>query len=193
LCDPPILLSGVRRGGGGRQDVAQRMEENELRKGAYLLLLLSILMSGCTSFVKEPEVLVKSLNLVSVDGGGARMELQLGVKNTNSYDIKLRGYSYDLKVMALPLAKGGAREEIAFPSDKESDVKIPIRISYGDLLEILKGRPNPDAVPYQLSAGLDIDSPLGEFTVPVKRSGTYSIPKQYRPSSLLNKLTDLFR
>jgi LEA14-like dessication related protein len=186
-------LPAFRQGAVQRQDSERRLRRFELGKGAYLLLLLSILMGGCTSFVKEPEVAVKELKVVSVDGGGARMELQLGVKNGNSYDIKLLGYSYDLKVMALPLAKGGAREEIEFPADKETDVKIPIRISYGDLLEILKRRPNPDAVPYQLSAGLDIDSPLGQFTVPVKRSGSYSIPKQYRPSALLNKLSDLFR
>jgi LEA14-like dessication related protein len=166
---------------------------DDLRKAMYWLLLFSLLLGGCTSFVKEPKVAVKDLKVVSLEGGGARMVLDLAVKNTNPYDIKLMGYSYDLKVMALPLAKGGAREEIEFPSDKETEVQIPIRIAFGDLLEILKRRPNPDAVPYQLSAGLEIDSPLGRFTVPVKQTGTYSIPKQYRPSTLLNKLSDLFR
>jgi LEA14-like dessication related protein len=163
-----------------------------LRKGAYLLLLF-ILLAGCTMFVKDPVVTVKDLNVVSLDGGGAGMELYLNVKNTNSFDVSLLGYSYDLKVMAFPLAKGGGREEIKFPSGTATDLRIPIRVSYGDLLEILKRKPNPDSIPYQLSAGLDLETPLGHLTVPVNRNGTYAVPKQYRPSSLLNQLTDFFR
>lgn len=165
-----------------------------MRKSVYVALLLTmVLVTGCTKFVKKPVVTVKDLNVVSLDAGGAGMELYLGVMNPNSYEVKLLGYSYNLKVMALPLAKGGAREEIKFPSESETDLRIPIRISYGDLLEILKRKPNPDSIPYQLSAGLDLETPLGQLTVPVDRNGTYAIPKQFRPSNILNKVTDFFR
>jgi LEA14-like dessication related protein len=148
-------------------------------------------MAGCTSFVKQPVVTVKDLTVVSVDGRGAGMELYLGVTNPNAFDVKLLGYNYNLKVMALPLAKGDAREEVKFPSKSETDVRIPIKISFADLLEILKRKPNPDAIPYQISAALDLDTPLGKMAVPVTRNGTYAIPKQYRPSSILNRLSDL--
>jgi LEA14-like dessication related protein len=157
-----------------------------------ILLLLLVSLTACTALVKEPVVSVKDLNVVSLDSAGAGMELYLGVTNPNSYEITLKGYSYDLKVMALPLAKGGAREEIRFPANAETDVRIPIRLSYADLLEILKRKPNPDAVPYQLAAGLDVETPVGHLTVPVNRTGTYAIPKQYRPSGILNKLSDIF-
>lgn len=164
-----------------------------MKKSPYLLLLLLFMsLAGCTAFVKEPVVTVKDLNVVSMDGAGAGMELYLGVKNPNSYDVKLQGYSYDLKVMALPLAKGGAREEISFPAKTETDVRIPIKVSFGDLLEILKRKPDPDNIPYQLAAGLDLETPVGQMTVPVNRKGTYAIPKEYRPSAILNKITNFF-
>jgi LEA14-like dessication related protein len=164
-----------------------------LRKIALPFLLMLMLLSGCTRFVNKPVVKVKDLTVVSLDGGGAVMELYLNVKNTNPYDIRLQGYSYDLKVMALPLAKGGARDEIKFPSEGETDVRIPIRISYRDLYEILKRRVDPDNIPYQLSAGLDLDTPMGQMTVPVNSSGTYAIPNEYRPATILNKMTDFFK
>ena len=162
-----------------------------MKKIVYLLLLV-VLLSGCTKFVSHPEVTVQDLNVVSLDPGGAVMELYLTVKNTNSFEVKLQGYSYDLKIMALPLAKGGAREEIKFPPGVETDVRIPIRITYGDLLEILKRKPDPDKIPYQITAGLDLDTPMGQLTVPVNRNGTYAIPKQYRPSSIFGKLGEFF-
>jgi LEA14-like dessication related protein len=144
-------------------------------------------------FVKAPVVTVRDLRVVSLEGAGAGMELNLTVQNPNPYDLKLLGYSYDLKVMAMPLAKGGAREEVAFPAKAATDLRIPIRVSYGDLLEIFKRGPDFDQIPYALVAGLDLDTPVGKLNVPVNRTGTYAIPKQYRPGSILNKLGDFFK
>jgi LEA14-like dessication related protein len=163
-----------------------------LRKGLYLLLLV-VLCAGCTKFVKEPIVNVRELNVLSLDGSGAKMELYLTVKNTNPYDIKLLGYSYDLKVMALPLSQGAARDQVSFPAGAETDLRIPIRLAYGDMLQIFTRRPDFERVPYQLQAGLDLDTPLGKLSVPVNRTGTYAVPKQYRPSSLLNRLGDFLK
>ena len=196
----PLPLKGTLRRAfrfqGGRWERDQETAKKErvvLRKSSCLILLMLVLLTGCTMIVKRPEVTVKDVNVVSLDGGGAGMEVYLGVKNMNPYDLKLLGYNYDLKVMALPLAKGGARETVVFPSKAETDIRIPIRVSFADLLEILKRGPNPDSIPYQLFAGLDLDTPLGEMTVPVHRTGTYAIPEKYRPSSFFNKLGDLFR
>lgn len=162
-----------------------------MKKIAYLLLLLTML-AGCTT-VHQPVVTVKDLNVVSLDPAGAGLELFLRIKNPNSFDVTLQGYSYDLKVMAFPLAKGGAREEVKFAREAESDLRIPIRITYGDLLEILKRKPDPDHVPYQLAAGLDIETPMGQMTVPINRTGTYAIPKQYRPSAIFGVLGNLLK
>lgn len=164
-----------------------------LRKIAYPFLFMLMLVSGCTTLVKEPEVTVKNLKVVSLDGSGAGMELALNVKNMNPYAITMQGYTYDLKVMSLPLAKGDARQEIKFPSLQDTEFRIPIRISFGDLFEILKRKPDPEKVPYQLTAGLDVATPLGQMTVPISHSGTYAIPKKYRPSSLFNKVPDFLK
>lgn len=165
-----------------------------MRLTRYIYLLpLFILLAGCAALVKEPVVTVKDLNVVSVDGGGAGMELRLNVSNGNPFDIRLLGYSYDLKVMELPLATGGAREEIRFASGAETDLRIPIRISYGEMLEIFKRKPDPNSIPYRLSAGLDLETPLGRLTVPVQRTGTYAVPGKYRPSSILDGFRHFFR
>ena len=148
------------------------------------------LLGGCSAMVQNPVVTVKDLNVVSLDTRGAGMELHLNVENKNPFDITLRGYSYNLDIMALPLAKGGGREEIRFPANDATDLRIPIRISYSDLLEILKRKPDPDKIPYHVTAGLDIDTPVGQLTVPIDRKGTYALPKEYRPSNLLNSLTN---
>jgi LEA14-like dessication related protein len=157
------------------------------------LLLLLLLFAGCSSLVRAPEVTVRDLSVVSLDGTGAGMELLLTVKNATPYDIKLLGYNYDLKVLALPLAKGGARQEITFPAGAAAELRIPVKVAFGDLLEIFKHRADPDHIPYTLSAGLNLDTPLGKLTVPVEQSGTYAVPKQYRPAAMFNRLSDFLK
>jgi LEA14-like dessication related protein len=156
-------------------------------------MLTFMLLTGCSAMVQKPVVTVKDLNVVSLDPGGAGMELRLNVENKNRFDITMQGYSYNLDIMTLPLAKGGAREEIRFPANAATDLRIPIRISFSDLLEILKQKPDFDKIPYHVTAGLDVDTPVGQLTVPIDREGTYAIPKEYRPSNLLNSLTNFLR
>ncbi len=163
-----------------------------MRRGVYLLLLLALL-TGCKLLVKEPVVTVKDLSVVSLTGAGAGMELRLNVQNPNAFDLSLLGYSYQLTVLERPLATGVAREEIKFPSGGQTELRIPIKISYADLLEIFNRKPDPENIPYQLSAALNLDTPLGKMTVPVQRSGTYAIPKQYRPAAIFNRLGDFLR
>ena len=163
-----------------------------MRKSAYLLLLV-MLLSGCTLLVKEPVVTVKDLSVVSLASGGAGMELRLGVKNPNAFAVRLLGYSYQLTVLELPLTRGVERQELSFPAGAETELRIPVRISYRDLLEIFNRKPNPESIPYQLSAGLELDTPLGKMNVPVHRNGSYAVPKQYRPPAMLNRLGDFLK
>lgn len=157
------------------------------------LMLSLILLSGCTTLITKPEVTVKDVKLVGVDSGGIDLDFYLSVKNTNSFDLKMKGYSYDVKIMALPLAKGASIETQNFYAKSTSDLLIPVKISYNDLIEILKRRPNPDAIPYQLHADLTADTTLGDMIIPVNKSDTVSIPKEYRPSNMLKKIDDFLK
>lgn len=160
------------------------------------LITLSItvlLLTACTAFVKAPQVAVKRTNIVGLDTTGFDMECYLGVKNPNSFDISLLGYTYDLQVMALPLAAGGLQQTVAFPAGGETELRLPVRIRYNDLIAILKRRPDPDKIPYRLEARLHLGTPLGEMIIPVVSDSTLSLPEAYRPGTYLDRIGDLLR
>jgi LEA14-like dessication related protein len=150
------------------------------------------MLTGCSLFIAEPSVQVKDVGIVGLDGNGVEIELLLAVTNPNPYRVKLTGYSYDLKVMALPLAKGGAREALDFQGGGTvTDLRLPVRVSLSTLYELLKRRPDPDNVPYTLDAGLELDSPLGLRTIPVEKRGTFKVPERYRPEFFLKQLRNI--
>jgi len=159
---------------------------------ARLVVLLQLLLiCGCSLLVKEPQVTVTRTNIIGLDTAGADIECTLAVSNPNSYDLTLLGYTYDLRIMTLPLASGGLQEPTTIPADRQTDIRLPVRIKYSDLLEILKRRPDPDRIPYQIQARLQIGTPLGEMLIPVNVSNTFKIPESYQPAYLLNKLLNI--
>lgn len=156
------------------------------------LLVVLIFCTGCSVLVASPEVQVKDVGIVGLDSKGVEFELLLTVTNPNPYTMKLMGYNYDLKVMALPLVKGGAREFFEFKGNgATTDVRLPARVSLNSLYEILKRRPDPDNVPYTLVAGLEVETPLGSHLLPVEKSGVFTVPERYRPEFYLKQFRNI--
>jgi len=151
----------------------------------WLVLLGFILVSGCSSFVTKPAIEVREVRLSGIDREGVGVDFMLAVTNPNSYSLKLTGYRYNLFVSALPLASGDNHEVIEFKGNAETDVSLPVRISFRDLLKILRHRSDPEHIPYQLTAGFELDTPVGAISIPVSKSGTLAIPAKYRPDQFL--------
>ena len=166
-----------------------------LRHGLPAAFLLIMLLSfpGCASLVQAPRVTLNETSMVGLDTSGIDLEFHLGITNPNPFDLSLLGYTFDLQVLSLPLSSGGRQETFLFPAGKETDIRLPVRLKFTDLLEIIKRADDPDKIPYQLNTTLHLRTPLGEMSVPVEKSAVLSIPEQYRPAVYINRLRDALR
>ena len=164
-----------------------------LRHCLAAVFMLLVMLSGCASLVQAPRVTLKETSMIGLDTSGIDVEFLLGITNPNSFDLSLLGYTFDLQVLALPLSTGGRQETILFPAGKETGMRLPVRLKFADLLEIINRAPDPDKIPYQLSTMLHLKTPLGEMAVPVEKNGLLAIPEQYRPAVFINRLRDALR
>ena len=155
--------------------------------------LLIVMLSGCASLVQAPRVTLKETSMIGLDTSGIDIEFNLGITNPNSFDLSLLGYTFDLRVLALPLSTGEMQETILFPAGKETGMRLPVRLKFTDLLEIINRASDPDSIPYQLNTMLHLKTPLGEMTVPVEKSAVLTIPEQYRPAAYINRLRDALK
>ena len=158
----------------------------------YVVFLLVLCITGCTGLLTSPEVIVDKVNIIGIDSKGLDLEFYLTITNPNPFVVTMNGYSYDVQVMTLPVAKGGSRDRVEFGANAATDMRLPVRVHYGDMVEILKRRPDPDRIPYRLKAGLELDSSMGEILVPFEKNATFSVPPEYRPSGLLKRFTEMF-
>lgn len=147
-----------------------------------------LVFSGCASLVKTPQVTVRSTDIVSVDTSGFDIELLIGVENRNVFDVSLVGYTYDLQVMSIPFSSGGLQKGVLFPAGQTVDVRLPFRVRHSDLLGIFTRKPDLDHIPYRVDARLNLDTPVGEIVIPVKKSDTVSVPAAYRPGTYFKRL-----
>jgi LEA14-like dessication related protein len=157
---------------------------------AYLLI---IMLPGCASIVQAPRVTLKETSVIGLDTSGIDLEFYLGVTNPNAFDLSLLDYTYDLRVMSRPLSTGGMQETILFPAGKETGMRLPVRLKFTDLQEIITHAPDPDSIPYQLNTLLHLKTPLGRMSVPVEKNAVLAIPEQYRPAALINRLRDVLK
>ncbi|GAB4296270.1 MAG: LEA type 2 family protein [Desulfuromonadia bacterium] len=156
-------------------------------------LLMVALMAGCSLFFDTPDVAVKDIDVIGIDPGGVDLEILLAITNPNRFDITLTGYTYDLQVQAIPFAKGESSRKSRFPSRERVETRLPVRVTFSSLSELLKRRPDLDRIPYTLDGTLTVDTPLGEKVVPINKSDHFSIPERYRPSGLVKSLGTLFK
>ena len=163
-----------------------------VRRFASIVLLL-FLLTGCSAFIQEPRITIKDTSLVGLDSSGIDLEFYLGVTNPNNFDLSLLGYTYDLRVMTLPLSTGGRQEAVIFPAGKDTDMRLPIHLTFSDLLEIIKRQPDFDKLPYQLNARLHLKHPLGETVIPVEKIDSLKVPERYRPGTAVERLRNTLR
>jgi len=164
-----------------------------LRHVLTALFLLLVLLPGCSFVVKAPQVTLREAGIVGLNGSGIEIEFFLNISNPNSFDLSLLGYSYHLDVMYLPLSTGEKQQTLLFPAGKETVMRLPLRLKFADLLEIINRAPDPDNLPYQFNSILQIKTPLGRMSMPLEKNSTLAIPKEYRSSGFINRLRDALR
>ncbi|HEY3308618.1 MAG TPA: LEA type 2 family protein [Desulfuromonadaceae bacterium] len=165
-----------------------------IRRIAYCLLpALLVLVTGCSHFIQEPKVTLKQSSIINLDTAGADLEFYLGITNPNSFDLSVLSYTYDLRVMTLNLANSGLQETLSIPSESETDMRLPVRIRYSDLFEIIKRHPDPEKIPYQLNARLHVRTTFGDKIIPIEKNSTFAIPEKYRPDFYLERFKDIFK
>ena len=158
-----------------------------------LLSLFLLFFAGCAMFVAEPTVTVQRTYLINLDSRGVDLEFLLAIQNPNAFGLTLNGYHYDLQVVTLPVARGGARDRVEFKGNGTTDLRLPVRIEFKDLIAIMKRRPDPDKIPYRLQAGLDLETPMGQLLIPIDKADSFAVPDHYRPSFYLTEIPEFVR
>ena len=144
--------------------------------------------SGCGIFEK-PGAEIVGVRLQDVSLTDATMLFDVRVDNPYAVPLPLTNVDYALSSLGQQFLSGKAEVQGAVPAGGSKNLAVPVRISYLELINAVKGARPGAAIPYTADLGLSVDVPVtGPLRVPMSRQGELSIPSA---PDLLDRLKDL--
>ncbi|MCM8857076.1 MAG: LEA type 2 family protein [Candidatus Thiodiazotropha sp.] len=158
-----------------------------LRHSLILIAVYSLmLIQGCSSMEQvgqimkgqKPTAKVTGVKVTSLDFDGVELAFDVNVTNPNPVGIDLAGLDYDLKLLGDSFVKGKQPMALSVAANGTSQVKLPMRLGFRQLMSSYKKLQHASQAAYQLDLGLGFNIPvLGKMKLPVSYQGEFPIPK----------------
>jgi|GEM_PF-1982395 len=139
-------------------------------------LLLSLLLSSCAmvkKHVRKPTVDYQDYKLTSVSLQDASVDFHLKLNNPNPVRIPIKNISYTLRLHNKNLLQGKIKPKTDIPANGSTQLTIPARINYQDVIGGIKGLLDQHAISYELKGDID----LGLIKLPYNTAGTIPLPR----------------
>jgi LEA14-like dessication related protein len=144
-------------------------------------LRLPLSTQGDLPMVKLPDVTVRNLKLDKLNLTGAKMELELGLKNSNPFVLLLNRIDYEFAINGKTWASGIGKNVTQVTSKGETALTLPLTLDFTQIgqtvAQLLTGK---EPLQYQLRGNLGMDSALpllNKLTIPLDRTGTIAISR----------------
>jgi hypothetical protein len=155
------------------------------RPFAAAALTLALVVSGCASLVKEPQVSLAQIGLSSIGLTGATARVDLEVMNPNAFSLDARAVEYELAFFPddLPagqsvpaggwrtLATGRTAEELRLAGGETTPVTVLVPFSYSELGAAASRLLQDGTLRYRFTGAFTVGSPLGDIRIPFDRDG----------------------
>jgi len=160
------------------------MPRPTIRRAAVLLALAAVALSatGCAELRKTfgidtPSARVVGAQLENIGLEAATLAFDVEVTNPLSAPLPLANLDYDLASGGTGFLSGTAPLAGTVPAGSTKTVKLPVSITYADLLKALSGVRPGAVVPYEAEVGLSVDVPAaGPLRLPLKKTGEVPVP-----------------
>lgn len=134
--------------------------------------------AGCAYLKpKAPDVALRKVDLQSVDFQRAGLQAHLDVTNKLPVPITVGKVNWKVEIDGSHLVGGSIPKQLSVPAEGKAPVQIPFTLKFDDLYRIAGKYKDQDEAPFKLLGDLQIDTPLGPFTVPFTHVGKVPVLK----------------
>ena len=156
--------------------------------GTVTALALLAAGTGC-GILDKPSAHITGVKVQDVSLTNATMLFDVKVDNPYTVPLPMSNLDYALSSQGQRFLTGKADVQGTVPAGGSKTLGVPVRVSYLELINAVKGARPGATIPYKADMGLSVDVPaLGPLRVPMSRDGELSIPSA---PGLLERLKDL--
>lgn len=151
-----------------------------------IALVQLLMLSSCATLEQvsqmlegqKPSASVEGMRLTGLDMNGVDLTFDVGVDNPNPVGISLAALDYDLKLFGSSFLQGDQPMGMKVAANGKSQVQVPVRLGFQQLLNSYRQLKGADEVGYELDLGMGFEVPvLGKVRVPASYQGQLPIPE----------------
>ena len=165
---------------------------NSCAVNQYLATIAAaLLLAGATgcSMIEKPSAQITGVKVQDISLTNATMLFDVKVDNPYTVSLPISNVDYALSSQGQQFLTGNADIQGTVPARGSKTLGLPVRISYLELINAVKGARPGVTIPYKADMGLSMDVPsLGPLRVPMSKNGELTIPSA---PSLLEQLKGL--
>ena len=144
--------------------------------------------TGC-GMLQKPSAHITGVKVQDVKLTSATMLFDVKVDNPYTVPLPMSNVDYALSSQGQRFLTGKADVQGAVPARGSKVLGVPVRISYVELINAVKGARPGGTIPYTADLGLSVDVPaLGPLRLPMSKEGQLTIPSA---ESLLERIKGL--
>ena len=149
----------------------------------FFVIIFLFFAHGCNSLqqlanIQKPDISFADMKISELTLQDVELLFDLKVDNPNPLAIKLSGYEYDFFVNEASFVKGQQSLSTQIEASGESIIQVPVRMTYGELLDTFNSLRSKDETGYTFKANVNVDAPvLGLINIPVEKTGTFPVIK----------------
>lgn len=146
----------------------------------YSILFSALLLSGCATLLLQaepPEVLVSDVKPLGSTLFEQRLQVDLRVRNPNTFDLDVTGLDFTLSLNDERLARGLANQSVVIPRLGEAILTVKTTTSTLDVFQQLLQLTSGEDIMYQISGVLHVQ----DMALPFDNEGVLLDTSKLRP------------
>jgi LEA14-like dessication related protein len=145
----------------------------QLKRGVLAIGVLTL--AGCAQFNPlTPEVSFRGVSLRSIALQGAVLDVDLGIKNPNSFKLEVQRLTYELFADTLLVGGGQPDNPLVVPPMDSARIKLPIAVNYSGLGSVVVQLISKGLVGYRVKGQVTFGTPIGPMTRDYDQKGNFT-------------------
>ena len=144
---------------------------------SVLVTLVTVGTVGCAALsggFKDPIVTFRDVRINGLGTAGGSADIVLAVYNPNGFKLEGTRLTYRLLVDSTAVGNGALDDRFTVQKGETTEVRLPVQFSYAGLGAAGRQLMSQGAVNYRVLGDVTVATPLGNFTRPYDRRGSFS-------------------
>lgn len=122
-----------------------------------------------------PKLRFDKLELRAIDFTKVDVDFMFKLENPNPLSVKLDTFSYALGLEGVEFVKGTNADGLKLESRGESDLAIPVSLTYQRIFELVQNTKGKDDLGFSIAGDLGFNTPVGMAKVPFREEGRFPV------------------